>query len=245
MSSPAIPTISAKATYRTKLHNTERILRDWILKERLAFDLQPSKSLAELQSVLPVQCKQQLGDFKPTENVFRKMSSGFNNVSDCWIELMRFIGVWDFSPEQAILGTVSTFLDKENVRVELIQVSENASRANAIKVFCLNEPSYQGIIRYDRDSLVIPGSIFDVVVQRRLDVYRLHCDYLGDILSIPNTEEKLTASDELEDSLELEAERNSEAATDARLEQMAEDRDAERMAEIYSGSDDIDESLDF
>lgn len=226
--SPAIPTNSSEATYRTKPHTTERILRDWVLKERLAFNLEPSKPSGVLQACLPESCKKQLGEWKPTDNVFRKMSSGFNNVSDVWIELMRFIGVWDFSPEQAILGTIGSFLDKENVRIKLNAVENNASRLNSIEVLCLSEPSYQGVIRYEGDRLSVPATIFEAVVERRLNVYKMSCDYLSEVLLIPD--EDLTESaetlpmflsaefdetdDENEDSPELEA-------TDARLEKMA------------------------
>lgn len=284
-------------TYRTKIQGTDRILKDWILKERLAFNLETSLTVSDLSAMLPNRCKEQLGDFKPTDNVFRKMSSGFNNVSDIWIELMRFIGVWDFSAEQAILGTVSTFLDKENVRVKLNEAYKDASRSNSIEVLCLNEPSYQGLIRYEGDRLSFPPSIFDAFVERRLNVYNLNCEYLSDVLLIPGVSDpkslliaemkgsidgatkeedlsesaetlpqfltdELDDSEESEESPELEAERNAEAATDARLEQMAEDleesddaialtpemsaaeedKQAARMADIYSGSDEI---LDF
>jgi hypothetical protein len=237
---PASPTVSKETTYRTKPHGTERLLRDWNLKERLAFNLESSRTVAELQACLPESCKQQLGELKPTETVFRKMSSGFNNVSDVWIELMRFIGVWDFSPEQAILGTVSTFLDKENVRIRL-NVSENEpSRKNSIELLCLNEPIYQGSIGYEGDRLSFPPSIFEAVIERRLNVYQLYCENLSEILLIPQT--KSIESDELDDSidsLELEAARIEEAARDAHLDELAEERDAERMADVYSGSDEI------
>jgi hypothetical protein len=172
-------------TYRTVEPRTDRILKDWILKERLAFDLEASLSVSELQAILPPQCKEQLGEFKPTDNVFRKMSQGFNRVSDVWIELMRFIGVSDFSPEQAILGTVSTFLDSENVRVKLNTSYDAPHRKNSIEVLCLNEPTHQGLIRYEGDRLSFPASIFEAVIDRRLNVYELYCENLSDLLLIP------------------------------------------------------------
>jgi hypothetical protein len=173
-------------TFRTVEHRTDRILKDWILKERLAFNLEPSLSVSELQAILPPRCKEQLGDFKPTDNVFRKMSQGFNRVSDVWIELMRFIGVSDFSPEQAILGTVSTFLDSENVRVKLNTSYDAPHRKNSIEVLCLNEPTHQGLIRYEGDRLSFPPSIFEAVIDRRLSVYSLYCENLKDLLLIPS-----------------------------------------------------------
>ena len=172
-------------TYRTIEPRTDRILKDWILKERLAFDLEASLSVSELQAILPPRCKEQLGEFKPTDNVFRKMSQGFNRVSDVWIELMRFIGVSDFSPEQAILGTVSTFLDSENVRVKLNASYDAPHRKNSIEVLCLNEPTHQGLIRYEGDRLSFPPSIFEAVIDRRLNVYNLYCENLSDLLLIP------------------------------------------------------------
>lgn len=172
-------------TYRTIEPRTDRILKDWILKERLAFDLEPSLPVSELQAILPPRCKEQLGEFKPTDNVFRKMSQGFNRVSDVWIELMRFIGVSDFSPEQAILGTVSTFLDSENVRVKLNASYDTPHRKNSIEVLCLNEPTHQGLIRYEGDRLSFPPSIFEAVIDRRLNVYQLYCEKLPDLLLIP------------------------------------------------------------
>jgi hypothetical protein len=172
-------------TYRTVEPRTDRILKDWILKERLAFDLEASLSVSELQAVLPPRCKEQLGEFKPTDNVFRKMSQGFNRVSDVWIELMRLIGVSDFSPEQAILGTVSTFLDSENVRVKLNASYDAPHRKNSIEVLCLNEPTHQGLIRYEGDRLSFPASIFEAVIDRRLNVYKLYCENLSDVLLIP------------------------------------------------------------
>lgn len=172
-------------TYRTQKHLTDRILGDWILKERLAFNLEPCLTVAELQKALPERCKQQLGELKPTDNTFRKLSSGFNKVSDVWIELMRFVGVQDFSPEQAIFGTVSTFLDSENVRVKLNASYDAPHRKNSIEVFCLKEPSYQGLIRYEGDRLSFPLSIFEAVINRRLDVYSLYCENLSDLLLIP------------------------------------------------------------
>lgn len=172
-------------TYRTFEPRTDRILKDWILKERLAFNLEPSLSVSELQAILPPRCKEQLGEFKPTDNIFRKMSQGFNRVSDVWIELMRFIGVSDFSPEQAIFGTVSTFLDSENVRVKLNASYDAPSRRNSIEVLCLNEPTHQGLIRYEGDRLSFPPSIFEAVIDRRLNVYNLYCENLSDLLLIP------------------------------------------------------------
>src|SRR4028118_371823 len=172
-------------TYRTIEPRTDRILKDWILKERLAFDLEASLSVSELQAILPPRCKEQLGEFKPTDNVFRKMSQGFNRVSDVWIELMRFIGVSDFSPEQAILGTVSTFLDSENVRVKLNASYDAPHRKNSIEVLCLNEPTHQGLIRYEGDRLSFPASIFEAVIDRRLNVYELYCENLSNVLLIP------------------------------------------------------------
>lgn len=172
-------------TYRTQEHRTDRILKDWILKERLAFNLEPSLPVADLQEALPEECKQQLGELKPTDNIFRKMSSGFNKVSDVWIELMRFVGVQDFSPEQAIFGTVSTFLDSENVRVKLNASYDAPHRKNSIEVLCLNEPTYQGLIRYEGDRLSFPLSIFEAVINRRLDVYSLYCENLSGLLLIP------------------------------------------------------------
>lgn len=216
-------------TYRTKVQNTDRILRDWTLKERLAFNLESSLTLSDLSAMLPEGCKTQLGEFKPTDNTFRKMSSGFSQVSDIWIELMRFVGVEDFSPEQAILGTVSTFLDKENVRIRLKVSEEKPSRKNSIELLCLNEPSYQGRICYEGDRLSFPPSIFEAVIERRLNVYQSYCENLSEILLIPQT--KSIESDELDDSIdspELDAARIEEAA-----------RDAERMADVYSGSDEI------
>lgn len=231
-------------TYRTQLHRTDRILKDWILKERLAFDRAQSFSVSELAAVLPKLCKEQLGKLKPTDAVFRKLSSGFNNVSDVWIELMRFIGVEDFSAEQAIFGTVSVFLDKENVRVKLRPATDEPSRENSIEVFCLNEPNYQGTIAYEGDRLSFPPSIFDAVIERRLNVYNLNCEYLSNVLFIPDsviaeqnaTDAKFKAMVENatligefrseEDNIEfdrLEAERSAESATNARLEAIAED----------------------
>lgn len=246
-------------TYRTQIQRTDRILKDWILKERLAFNRVPSLTVSDLSAMLPRQAKEQLGKLKPTDAVFRKLSSGFNNVSDVWIELSRFIGIEDFSAEQAIFGTISVFLDKENVRVKLHKATDEPSRENSIEVFCLNEPDYQGRICYEGYRLSIPPSIFAAVIERRLNVYQLYCEDLSDILLIPGVSDKegllkaLKTDDDFvesgsgsdieetdeEESPELEAARIEEAARDAHLDELAEARDAERMADIYSGSDEI------
>lgn len=238
-------------TYRTQKHLTDRILGDWILKERLAFNLEPSLTVAELQEALPEKCKQQLGELKPTDNTFRKLSSGFNKVSDVWIELMRFVGVQDFSPEQAIFGTVSTFLDSENVRVKLNTFCDGVHRKNSIEVFCLKEPSYQGLIRYEGERLSFPPSIFEAVIDRRLNVYSLYCENLSDLLLISGVSDPqslliaennarlaeehrgLDEQPELDevsdedpwmdsDDAELEVARNEEAARDAYLRQLGQ-----------------------
>lgn len=172
-------------TYRTTEHRTDRILKNWLNQEELAFQLETSRSLKELQAALPESCKEQFGNLKPTDNTFRKMSSGFNNVSDIWLELMRLLGVEDFSPEQAILGSVSTVLDKENVRVRLNISEDKPSRRNSIEVLCLDTPKYQGLIRYEGDRLSFPNSIFEAVIDRRLQVYQMNCEDLQDRLLIP------------------------------------------------------------
>jgi len=268
-------------TYRTTEYRTDRILKDWILKERLAFNLDPSLSVSELQKILPPKCKEQLGDFKPTDNVFRKMSSGFNKVSDVWIELMRFIGVQDFTPEQAILGTVSTFLDDENVRVKLNASYDEPHCKNSIDVLCLNEPSYQGLIRYEGDRLSFPPSIFETVIDRRLNVYALYCENLSDVLLIPGVSDPhsllisennarlaedlrgldeqpeldkldgILAEDIAMDSgdAELEAARIEEETSDDAIAltpfngETAEDELAERMADVYSGDEEIEDAV--
>jgi hypothetical protein len=218
-------------TYRTVEPRTDRILKDWILKERLAFDLEASLSVSELQAILPPQCKEQLGEFKPTDNVFRKMSQGFNRVSDVWIELMRFIGVSDFSPEQAILGTVSTFLDSENVRVKLNASYDAPHRKNSIEVLCLNEPTHQGLIRYEGDRLSFPPSIFEAVIDRRLNVYELYCENLSDLLLIPGVSDPQSL---------LIAENNARLAEEHhRLDEQAEQNKLDRVsAEILLSAED-------
>jgi hypothetical protein len=218
-------------TYRTVEPRTDRILKDWILKERLAFKREPSLPVSELQAILPPRCKEQLGNFKPTDNVFRKMSQGFNRVSDVWIELMRFVGVQDFSPEQAIFGTVSTFLDSENVRVKLNVSYDAPSRKNSIDVLCLNEPTHQGLIRYEGDRLTFPPSIFEAVIDRRLNVYGLYCDNLSDLLLIPGVSDPQSL---------LIAENNARLAEEHhRLDEQAEPNKLDRVsAEILVSAED-------
>lgn len=263
-------------TYRTREHRTSRILQNWLNQEELAFQLQTSLPLKELQAALPESCKEQFGKLKPTDNTFRKMSSGFSKVSDIWLELMRLLGVEDFSPEQAIFGNVSVVLDNENVRVKLNIFENQPSRQNSIEVLCLNTPKYQGLIRYEGNRLSFPNSIFKAVIDRRLEVYLMNCEDLQDRLLIPRVSDpqslliaennarlaeerrqldeqaELALFDEIdkldeldensgvltEDGLmdlndtelaELEAARNEEAARDAFLEELADERDHNQL----------------
>lgn len=264
MNKVAVKKMTPIPTYRTRVPRTDRILRDWIKAERLAFNRNVSLPLSDLSAIIPEQCKEQLGNFKPTDPVFRKMSNGFNNVSDVWLELMRFIGVWDFSVEQAIMGTVSVFLDNENVRVKLLQSTNNASRANQIEFFCLSEPDYQGVIRYQGDRLILPQILFGAVIERRLNVYKLNCDYLSDVLFIPDiyiadttnpsemdtknpseTDTKKPSETERDQHIEqlatLDADANIVSPETAEDAEDAEDAEAERMADVYSGEVYIDD----
>lgn len=236
-------------SYRTQEARTPKILGKWIHLEQLAFKLEESLPLNDLVGILPLRTKEQLGDFKPTDPVFRKLSAGFDKISDVWIELARFIGIWDFSVEQTLFGLVAVILDKENVRVKLNAVLNDASRLNSIEFICLDRPHLQGTIGYLAGSrLVFPDIIFETVIERRLNIYRLNCDYLGEILAIPS--DSLTA----EEATEIESERNKEAARDAHLEQLAEEREAQtaegvvldleeleagRMADVFSADDSI------
>lgn len=216
-------------TYRTQEARTQKILGKWKLYEQLAFDLKESLPVESLVEILPARTKEQLGDFKAIDATFRKLSAGFQNVSEVWIELGRLIGVWDFSVQQTLLGLVAVFLDKENVRVKLHTLIDDTNRGNFIEVICLDRPEMQGKICYEGDRLSFPQVIFEAVIERRLQVYRLNCDYLDEILVIPSESQTSEES-------ELESERNTEAARDRHLELLAEkeDREAERMAEVYN-----------
>ena len=176
--------------YRTIEPRTPRVLKMWIKDERLAFDRKPSSTVKELLEVLPTE---QVGDIRPddkTFEIFRKISYNFSNVSEVWIRLMRFIGIPDFSIEQAILGSVAVMLDHEGVRVGLHQVGDGSNRKNSIEVFCLNEPDYQGFIRYeaDRVHLSLPPSIFSAFVKRHLSLYEKHYSDYTLFLTIPAEE---------------------------------------------------------
>ena len=175
------------ANYRTIQPRTPRVLKMWIKDERLAFDRKPSSTVEELLEILPTE---QVGDIRPddkTFEVFRKISYNFSNVSEVWIRLMRFLGIPDFSIEQAILGSVAVMLDHEGVRVGLHQVGDGSNRRNSIEVFCLNEPDYQGFIRYEADRLhlSIPPSIFSAFVKRHLSLYEKYCSNYTLFLTIP------------------------------------------------------------
>ena len=181
--------------YRTKEPRTPRVLTMWVKSERLAFDRKPSLTVEELLKLLPIE---RVGDISPSDEsfkVFRKISYNFNNVSEVWIGLMRFLGIPDFSIEQAILGSLAVALDNENVRVGLHQTGDDSNRKNVIEVFCLDEPDYQGFIKYEADRLrlSIPPSIFSAFVNRHLSLYQKHCSYLSQILVIPavETEEEI------------------------------------------------------
>lgn len=218
-------------SYRTQEARTPKILGKWIHYEQLAFNLEESLPLSDLVGILPLRTKEQLGDFKPTDPAFRKLSAGFDKISDVWIELARFIGIWDFSVEQTLFGLVAVVLDKENVRVKLNAVLNDASRLNSIEFICLDRPHLQGTIRYlAGERLVFPDIIFETVIERRLNIYRLNCDYLGEILAIPS--DSLTA----EEVTELESEKtgNRESARDAHLEQLAEEREAQEAQEAQT-----------
>lgn len=188
--------------YRTTNPRTPRVLTMWIKSERLAFDRKPSLAVEELLTLLPTE---RVGDISPSDEsfkVFRKISYNFNNVSEVWIGLMRFIGIPDFSIEQAILGSLAVALDNENVRVGLHQTGDDSNRKNTIEVFCLDEPDYQGFIKYEADRLrlSIPPSIFSAFVNRHLSLYQKSCSYLSQILVIPAVEtEEETAIETEED----------------------------------------------
>lgn len=179
------PTTKPGIFYRTVDPKTPKIDRDWSLKERLAFGNQPALSVAELTKIFPERALNSLGDFKPTDEVFRKLATGYGKVSEPWLRLGRTIGVWDFSVDQAAFIAVAVFLDSLNVRVKLHLSVEDTTRGNSIEYFCLGDPDYQGLIRYYNDRLAITPNLFERVLRKRIDVFKLYCDYLPDVLEIP------------------------------------------------------------
>lgn len=191
------------ANYRTTNPRTPRVLTKWIKSERLAFDRKPSLAVDKLLKLLPTE---RVGDISPSHEafkIFRKIAYDFNNVSEVWIGLMRFIGIPDFSIEQAILGSLAVALDKENVRVGLHQTGDDSNRKNTIEVFCLDEPDYQGFIKYEADHLrlSIPPSIFSAFVNRRLSLYEESCSYLSQVLVIPGVETEEETAIETEEEI--------------------------------------------
>lgn len=171
--------------YRTLEPKTAKIERDWSLRERSAFNNKPALSVADLMKLMPERALKPLGDFQPTDEVFRKLATGYGKVSEAWLKLGRMIGVWDFSVDQAAFIQVAVFLDSINVRVRPHLVVEDTNRANSIEYFCFGDPDYQGTIRYYGDRLAVPENLFERVLRTRLDVFKLYCNYLQEVLEIP------------------------------------------------------------